>query len=505
MNPRLRYAVTVLICAAVAVCVGFQIAGGELVSMDLPGAVTGAALVLSAGAICVRLLKLPFDAILCGWLIIGYIVGNRGFAQLMPTPGIPLLPAEIALLVAGGWRCVLAAFARRLPIARDPLNWAVLAWLVAGTARLLFDVRGYGFVAIRDYAVVYYAAFFFLAQDMARDPAARRYLFGCLVASCTLLGPVFALYSALPDLFFRYLTLHGVPLIFYKGDLLNTFFAIGSLAIFLAAPARLRPWSDLAGIGMFIWVAAGDNRASFVGLLFATLLLVLARRWRYPLWQGASATLGLLTLLTLATVANNTWAERKLAGIADRALSVVDFTGERVYRSREGFHKGDNNRFRLIWWRNVVEQTWSEGPVFGVGFGADLAAGFLQEYYPESGEEFTARSPHNVFLTVFGRMGAVGLLVWLAVVTCIARQGWRALRHVDDPVGWALWCSLAVMLTSATFGVVLEGPMGAVPFWILLGIANARLRAYAEEEEMAGAQTTPTPAPKSHPAVPVPS
>ncbi|HXS31522.1 MAG TPA: hypothetical protein VN755_11865, partial [Steroidobacteraceae bacterium] len=143
----------------VAVLLGWRVAEGAY-------ALPALASVVLVGAAAMRFTRLPLDVIVLGVLLIGYIDGNRGFAQLMPYPGIPLLPAEIGLAIAVGWRGLRCAFERRLPFRRDPLNWAILAWLVVGTTRVLFDVPRFGLLAIRDYAVVYYAAFFFLAQDM---------------------------------------------------------------------------------------------------------------------------------------------------------------------------------------------------------------------------------------------------------------------------------------------------------------------------------------------------
>jgi hypothetical protein len=54
---------------------------------------------------------------------------------------------------------------------------------------------------------------------------------------------------------------------------------------------------------------------------------------------------------------------------------------------------------------------------------------------------------------------------------------WRSLRRDDAALDWGLWCGLWIILVSATFGVVLEGPMGAVPFWIMLGLVAAQSRA----------------------------
>src|SRR5437868_4644190 len=71
-------------------------------------------------------LRAPLGPIALSIALFGYIVGNRGFAQLMLFPGLPLLPAEIALLAVGSWVTVQCAFARTLPLRRDALNWAVL-------------------------------------------------------------------------------------------------------------------------------------------------------------------------------------------------------------------------------------------------------------------------------------------------------------------------------------------------------------------------------------------
>jgi O-antigen ligase len=468
MNPRLQNVIVTAGCAVVAVWLGRQIADG---AFFWPAVTGGAAL----AAILSRLTGLTADVVFTGLLVTGYFVGNRGFAQMMPAPGIPLFPAEAVLMMAGGWRLIASGFERRMPFVRDPLNWAVFTLLVVGTARVLFDVPRFGFLAIRDYAMVYYAVFFFLAQEMAREERARRYLLFCGVAGSLLLVLVFPLYNAFPDLFLTQFRVHGVPVIFFKGDLVYTYLALGSLLVFHVAAGRWRVPGWFMAAGMGVAVLGGDSRASQVGLVAAALLLLLGRRTRFPFWQGAVASVALIGTVGLAAIGDSSWAENKLNRVSDRMRSMVDVEGLFTYGSDESFSKGDNNRFRLIWWKNVAVETWTSNPAFGQGFGSDLAVGFLQEYYPDSSEEFTARSPHNIFLSVFGRMGAVGLAVWLVFCAILVRRTWRALRESDEPHVWAIWCSVWVLLLSGTFGVVLEGPMGAVPFWVFLGLANAAL------------------------------
>ncbi len=74
-------------------------------------------------------------------------------------------------------------------------------------------------------------------------------------------------------------------------------------------------------------------------------------------------------------------------------------------------------------------------------------------------------------------MGLLGLVLWIGVIGAMAARTLRLARRVrtDDSalpaLGW--WSVSWVILTSACFGVVLEGPMGAVVFWTALGLANS--------------------------------
>lgn len=475
MDPRLKNLLIMAGAIALAPAFGWQIATGEYFWPLL-------ALLLGGIAITNRLTGTSADVVFLGLVVVGYLVGNRGFAQLRVLGNFPLFPAEVALAVAGAWRVAVCALERRLPVHRDWLNVAIGAWLVLGTARVAFDLPVHGFLALRDYAMVYYAAFFFLAQHMAREPRARTFLFRSLIVGLAVLTVVGPLYEAFPQFFWTQLTVGGSPVIFFKGDLLNTFLGCAAVLIFAATPERAKKYVLPLTVAVFVYVLFGNNRASSLALLVAASLYAVAGRGRFPKWHFGAATCVAVIAVGTALFTDNDWAQRKITGVVDRVASVVDPTGVRSYRSEESGNKGDNNRFRWTWWKTVVRQTVSGNPVFGIGFGEDLASAFVREYSPELADEFTTRSPHNMFVTTFGRMGAVGVLVWTAVFGLTLVRAWQALRR-DDERSSALWLCATMMLVSAIFGVVLEGPMGALPFWTLLGLANAReeiLRATAD-------------------------
>ncbi len=87
-------------------------------------------------------------------------------------------------------------------------------------------------------------------------------------------------------------------------------------------------------------------------------------------------------------------------------------------------------------------------------------------------------------------MGAIGLSLWLSIAAFMARDTWRAFKG-SDIVLIGYWSATWVLWLSSCAGVVLEGPMGAVFFWSLLGLAHSRqdtLSTTAESGESKEAQ-----------------
>jgi O-antigen ligase len=464
MSPKWRTRLVAIAATIIAVWIGSAIAGAEF---TWPAVFAGALGLV----ILVAIQPLPFDTLLLGAVCFGYIVGNRGFAQISVTGSIPLLPAEFVLVCATAILVVRCTKDRSLPIHRDLLNIAIVVWVAVSSVRLYADVREFGFVALRDYATVYYAAFFFLAQHAGEAQKNRRFIETSILIGSALLGVIYPLFLRYPDVFFGPLSFRGTPVIYFKGDLAGTFLAIASLLFFVRFELR-RSWIALGASMLF---AGGtlmtNNRASMLGLVAATVLLALGRRWRFLAVQVVGGITVAIGILFVAYVRNESWHHTPVYGVYERAVSVVDPFGHRTYSAEDAANKGDNNRFRMIWWRTVFDETMANGPITGLGYGYDLADRFVQQYYPDAEEEFTTRSPHNILLTTFARTGLVGLVPLLAIIGLMVVRTVRAARQ--DLANAGLWLSACSIFVSACLGVVLEGPMGAVVFWTILGIANA--------------------------------
>ena len=181
MNPRVRYWLGVSAGCILALWVGSDVAQESYL---FPAFIS----LIGICAFLVRSANVSLDALVLGLTLVGYLVGNRGFAQFMPFPRLPLLPAEMALGLTGGWLIVKCAFARHLPWRNDALNWAVVGWMLVGTVRVLFDLRAFGLIAVRDFAMIYYAGFFFIAQALSAEERSKRFLQSCLAAAAILRG-----------------------------------------------------------------------------------------------------------------------------------------------------------------------------------------------------------------------------------------------------------------------------------------------------------------------------
>jgi len=471
MDPRLRTWLVALFASALAVWVGVSLAQEEnFIASVSAGICVWAILSWTRGPLA--------EAWLLGFLVFGYVIGSRGFAQLMPVPGLPLFLSELGLVVALTLVVLRGALKRELPLRRDWLNGLLLLWLALGAGRIAWDVRTYGFLALRDFAMVYYVLYFFATQALARHGPSREILKTALLVTFGLLPLTGLLAGLFPDFFLSNLLIDGVPLIFYKGDLLATFLFTGFIVLLPADRFdwRVDWWRWLTALAALVFGLTLLSRSSMVGLGVAIAWMARAGRWQPARVLVAVCAAGLLGVTSYSLLQKKNFSETRAYAIYESVVSIADFSGTQNYQSEQSGNKGDNNRFRLVWWRNVAEETLTTSPALGQGFGADLAHGFLLEYYPTSETDFSARSPHNVFMTTLGRMGLVGVAVLLAIYVVqfgiTARAAREARAHPARSEAITLNAALWVLLVSACFGVVLEGPMGAIPFWIMLGLAH---------------------------------
>jgi hypothetical protein len=467
MSPRVRLLLFAIVGLAIGVYVGVDIADQQYGLAVLVG-------LASTWLLVGRVSEARTDSWLLAIVLVGYIVGNRGFAQLQPSATVPLLPAEATLLVAVPTLLVRMFFKKSLGVRRDFLNYAIVVWVLLGAIRLPLDMNRYGVIALRDFATVYYAAFFFIAQALGTHPASERVLTKGLTIAFVALIPVVVSILIAPDFLVDHFTWRGVPIIFHKSDLIATSLAAGFFWLWTQwTKSHRRTWLLLAAASLLLISLMQSPRAGMFAAALVTALWVAAGNWRIAAFQlGAISAAAVIALLVLSLSGGEITTSVPYS-MYEHAVSIFDPAGTGTYINNESGDLGGNNQFRLIWWRDVVEDTASQSPLLGLGFGADLSTRFLADYDLLGDETFAARSPHSMLATVIGRMGFVGFAAWMSVSGGMFMLIWKLLKR-GDPDGMGLASITAAVWTSACFGVVLEGPMGAVLFWTVLGLANAK-------------------------------
>ena len=125
----------------------------------------------------------------------------------------------------------------------------------------------------------------------------------------------------------------------------------------------------------------------------------------------------------------------------------------------------DNKVWRLLWWTQIVDYTFN-GPYFlaGKGLGISLAS---DDDIVTTDLDAELRSPHNFNLTILARYGVPIFIMW---IFWLVLQFKRLKLPSLSKMQLVLISIQAAFLFNATFDVFLEGPMGAFPFWVFVGL-----------------------------------
>jgi len=150
---------------------------------------------------------------------------------------------------------------------------------------------------------------------------------------------------------------------------------------------------------------------------------------------------------------------------AGAAQVVNNFTS--VFVDSEDGNLSDNKVWRLVWWAQILDYSFSP-PYFlaGKGLGISLAAD--DEILVDTTDDVAElRSPHNFNLTIMARYGVPIFFLWVAWLFFNFK---RFRSPTLSKLELLFLCIQVVFLFNASFDVFLEGPMGAFPFWVFVGV-----------------------------------
>jgi hypothetical protein len=136
---------------------------------------------------------------------------------------------------------------------------------------------------------------------------------------------------------------------------------------------------------------------------------------------------------------------------------------------------------RVSAWGRLVE--WMTGEpartIGGVGFGQDYlrdsgAARLLLG--PNPPPEAESRHPHSYFLNTWARLGIVGVILTVVLLGAALRLGALLVRKAPtlEEVDVLAISIVASFPVAGAFGVILEAPFGAVPYFWAIGFLSVR-------------------------------
>src|SRR5256885_5807437 len=135
MSAVTKSLITAIVGLIFAVFIGTQLGKGSWmfpVGIGLIG--------LLGGLYSLFFKAIRLEALILGFLVFGYIVGNRGFAQLSLTPNAPVYVGEVGMMACLALLALRAALKRERLIPRTPLSLAIVIFILLGSVRLAMDL-----------------------------------------------------------------------------------------------------------------------------------------------------------------------------------------------------------------------------------------------------------------------------------------------------------------------------------------------------------------------------
>ena len=424
-----------------------------------------------------RRVRLPLPI----WLVVAYLGAITIFGKGPTYLGYPpLFWGEAVLALGLVWTLWRQGMSILGPPALRRLSTAVLLFLLYGAVLTARSFPDWGIDALRDAAVWYYGGFYFIGLALASRPRAADRVWkmcgGFWV--CALLWGVaenltgHALSAASPLIPWRQVpVLSGSHSDVIQNMSLGAIVVVGGLWKVKSPLGRLL--LQAAALTGFVLTLLAWGRGVKVGLamgILAVLVLGLGglRSPRLSSRLGRLAGMGLVAAIVVVGV----------AGVGVGELGHIARFEEISFAGSEG-----SIYWRLVWWRNLLDELLARNVVFGLGFGENL--GYYNPYLlGDEDSAFPIRAPHNVNITVLTRMGAGGFLLWGAIL-CFGLGGlflrlWRGgmpgrlflARRREELAFWLLM--LLTTWGNGSFGVLMEGPVLGVWFWFALGFASGR-------------------------------
>ena len=405
----------------------------------------------------------------------GYILLNYGFENLTIHLGLPIIISYVLMFSS----LFLVAFSRPqwfMRAQKEPAVRCLLALLVLSFFHLILDVPTYGFYAIRDASMFFDGLFVILGLLWAMKGRNGVIPLMKWLTVVLLLNLAYSYTFPWSEKIAAWSPRSGVflqiPLLGnYRGN--ANFLLLGALFYLFLARTVVR-WPRwilvLLAAAQLFGLAIHQLRGLYVALGVVLILFVLLGETR------KSAKLLFILSPAIAAVLLLTTLGIEIQGRIGPVKS--DFFKEH-FRSISGAEgtPGSALQGRVDMYQQAFQHIRAH-PVAGEGFGMVLVD-FTDEDKPGT---VAVRQPHNSTVSVLARLGAIGLVVWLAFHFYVLKSFFYALRQrrywdkqLAELLVW-LFMVYVIYMIEASLEAGFEFPSGAFPFYFFVGLALGLIR-----------------------------
>ena len=400
-------------------------------------------------------------------LVTGYLAMTRSFAYL----GIPPLKLFIGEMAIAAFLLSrpreffhqwIGAMSRPSPVGEFAM--ALLCFLGYGWMELVRGItQGYPAVlALQGFAFHYYPICFFMGMWAAGLD--RTLLSRTIHAAAWVNGIYGLLYIAfLNRMQFPVPGTADVPIF---GQPAGS--ALVILGLLCLTPKISQVWHLLL-LNLLVMLGL-QVRAEFLGFALGAVLWSFLTRRADKLLAGCVVVAVLMAVAFVADVSvkapRTRGGEISTREIAGRVVAPVNPELAAQWEPDAKSQAG-TAEWRVRWWHDiwdVIHQN-VETAFLGEGYGYPLAS--LVGY-----KERDIRTPHSIFFYALAYGGWIGVAVFGVLQFTLARTLWAAWKVSRTPFGPVLWLTF---LSGACFGNAFETPFGAMPFYLLAGMAAAPL------------------------------
>lgn len=376
------------------------------------------------------------------------------------------------MLILSNWIIRKRTKVYRIPFTIIVFNFVALLWMIYGLIRNRPTAE-----VVRDSFIFFYSLFIFVGIHISKKITTDRFIIR--IASLVKI----ALFLLFCFTFLQEALGFPIPVIPGTDGVYIFYLKHGDLAVFLAIFYILYQegkikyqanWRKILSFTCFMYLmitAFSHNKGGMLAFTFAVIIYhILIKRIKVKMILLSIPILALLIsatlLLSKLTQKNQDFQGRSTS--IDQVLYNFTF----LFNSDENSTSSDNMIWRIVWWQKIINYTFG-GPYFFSGKGVGFSLAISDDVPYQADQTSIIRSPHNINMTVLARYGVIVFFIWITFIIGLFRNLFLKMKDIKVRYIKIFSIFCIAIYVNANFDVYLEGPMGALPFWVFIGLIIA--------------------------------